>query len=63
MPDIMFRVDERMIEAGALIPLDDLLESDGQDILNAWGTSLNSCAIRLTARYIGLVLPRIVPKN
>lgn len=39
--DIMFRVDERMIEAGALIPLDDLLESDGQDILKAWGTSLN----------------------
>ena len=39
--DIMFRVDERMIEAGALIPLDDLLESDGQNVLNAWGASIN----------------------
>ena len=39
--DIMFRVDERMIEAGALLPLDELLASDGQDILSAWGTSLN----------------------
>ncbi|MCE5342151.1 MAG: hypothetical protein LLF96_00995 [Eubacteriales bacterium] len=39
--DIMFRVDERMIEAGALLPLDDLLESDGQDVLAAWGDSIN----------------------
>lgn len=39
--DIMIRVDERMIEAGALIPLDDLLASHGQDVLSAWGDSLN----------------------
>ncbi len=39
--DIMFRVDERMIEAGALIPLDDLLVSHGQNVLKAWGDSIN----------------------
>ena len=39
--DLMFRVDDRMVEAGALLPLDDLLDQYGQDIKAAWGTSLN----------------------
>ncbi|MGN0762943.1 MAG: hypothetical protein ACI4MK_06130 [Aristaeellaceae bacterium] len=57
--DIMFRVDERMIEAGALIPLDELLESEGQNVLAAWGDSLN----KLRYPSDGLVYWIGSPKN
>ncbi|MEF2966365.1 extracellular solute-binding protein [Paenibacillus sp. M1] len=40
-PDILDRVDERFIDAGALIPLDDLIEQYGPNIKKAWGDSLN----------------------
>lgn len=39
--DVMFRVDERMIEAGALMEMDELLEKEGPNVLAAWGDSLN----------------------
>lgn len=60
--DIMFRVDERMIEAGALIPLDDLLESDGQDILNAWGTSLNKLRYPADSKVYWIGSPKNRPE-
>jgi ABC-type sugar transport system, periplasmic component len=40
-PDILDRIDERFIDAGALIPLDDLIEEYGPNIKKAWGDSLN----------------------
>lgn len=61
--DIMFRVDERMIEAGALIPLDDLLESDGQDILNAWGTSLNKLRYPADSKVYWIGSPKNRPEE
>lgn len=39
--DILFRVDERMVDAGALFPMDDLLESHGPNVLSAWDESIN----------------------
>ena len=61
--DIMFRVDERMIEAGALIPLDDLLESDGQDILKAWGTSLNKLRYPADSKVYWIGSPKNRPEE
>ena len=61
--DIMFRVHERMIEAGALIPLDDLLESDGQDILNAWGTSLNKLRYPADSKVYWIGSPKNRPEE
>jgi len=40
-PDILDRIDERFIDAGALIPLDDLIDQYGPNIKKAWGESLN----------------------
>lgn len=40
-PDILDRIDERFIDAGALIPLDDLIEEYGPNIKKAWGDSLD----------------------
>lgn len=61
--DIMFRVDERMIEAGALIPLDDLLETDGQDILKAWGSSINKLRYPTDSKVYWIGSPKNRPEE
>ncbi|WP_238322995.1 extracellular solute-binding protein [Gorillibacterium massiliense] len=40
-PDILDRIDEHFVDAGALIPLDDLIDKYGPNIKKAWGDSLN----------------------
>jgi putative aldouronate transport system substrate-binding protein len=40
-PDILDRIDERFIDAEALIPLDDLIEEYGPNIKRVWGDSIN----------------------
>ncbi len=40
-PDILDRIDERFIDAAALLPLDDLIDQYGPNIKKAWGDSLN----------------------
>lgn len=39
-PDILDSVDERFIDAGALVPLDDLINKDAPNIKKHFGTSL-----------------------
>lgn len=62
-PDIMFRVDERMIEAGALLPLDELLESDGQNVLSAWGSSLNKLRYPGDSKVYWIASPKNRPEE